>query len=170
MDILPPFHRTALLLDMDGTLIDLAPTPDAVVVAPGLTDTLVSLRDRLGGALAIVTGRPIETVDRLLGSAPGAVAGEHGGAIRRALDAAVERPDVPAPPAAWLEAAEALVAAFPGALLGVPLGIGLFAAANHAGIVTIPPASRLAAAVLGTPARRGCADQHPQPVSAPAVR
>jgi putative ABC transport system permease protein len=31
-----------------------------------------------------------------------------------------------------------------------PLGIGLFAAANHAGIVTIPPASWLAAAVLGT--------------------
>jgi putative ABC transport system permease protein len=43
-----------------------------------------------------------------------------------------------------------VVPAFPGALLGVPLGIGLFAAANHAGIVTIPPASWLAAAVLGT--------------------
>ena len=50
----------------------------------GLTDTLVSLRNRLGGALAVVTGRSIETVDRLLGAAPGAVAGEHGGAIRHA--------------------------------------------------------------------------------------
>jgi len=117
MDLLPPFHRAALLLDMDGTLIDLAPTPDAVVVVPGLTDALDSLRDRLGGALAIVTGRPIETVDRLLGTAPGAVAGEHGGAIRHARDAPIERPDLPAPPAVWLEAAEALVAAFPGALL-----------------------------------------------------
>jgi putative ABC transport system permease protein len=43
-----------------------------------------------------------------------------------------------------------VIPALPGALLGVPLGIGLFAAANHAGIVTVPPASWLAAAVLGT--------------------
>jgi trehalose 6-phosphate phosphatase len=45
------------------------------------------------------------------------VAGEHGGAIRHAPDAAIERPDLPSPPAVWLEAAEALAAAFPGALL-----------------------------------------------------
>ena len=69
MDRLPPFGRAALLLDMDGTLIDLAPTPDAVVVPPGLPATLASLRDSLGGALAIVTGRPVETVDRLFGDA-----------------------------------------------------------------------------------------------------
>lgn len=119
MDTLPPFPLAALLLDMDGTLVDLAATPDAVVVAPGLADTLVSLRRQLGGALAIVTGRPIETVDRLFGSAPGAVAGEHGGAIRRAPEAPVERPDVPAPPSVWLEAAQALADAFPGALLEI---------------------------------------------------
>jgi trehalose 6-phosphate phosphatase len=116
-DALPPFDRAALLLDMDGTLVDLAPTPEAVVVAPGLTDALVSLRNRLNGALAIVTGRPIETIDRLLGTAPGAVAGEHGGAIRHAPDAPLERPNLPAPPATWLEAAKALVGAFPGAVL-----------------------------------------------------
>ena len=43
-----------------------------------------------------------------------------------------------------------VISALPGALLGIPLGIGLFAVASHAGIVTIPPASWLAAAVLGT--------------------
>jgi trehalose 6-phosphate phosphatase len=117
MDPLPPFHRTALLLDMDGTLIDLAPTPDAVTVPPGLVDVLVSLREALGGALAIVTGRPVETVDRLFGDAPGAVAGEHGGAIRHARGEPIERPNLPAPPSAWLEAAEALVRSAPGALL-----------------------------------------------------
>jgi len=117
MDTLPPFHRAALMLDMDGTLIDLAPTPDAVVVPPGLPETLASLRDTLGGALAIVTGRPIETVDRLFGDAPGAVAGEHGGALRRSPSAAIERPNLPAPAAAWLEEAEHLVARYPGALL-----------------------------------------------------
>ena len=117
MDPLPPFHRAALLLDMDGTLIDLAPTPDAVVVAPGLPATLVVLRDALGGALAIVTGRPVETVDYLFGDAPGAVAGEHGGAIRHRRGGSIERPDLPAPPPAWLAVADALVRSFPGALL-----------------------------------------------------
>lgn len=117
MDALPPFHRAALLLDMDGTLIDLAPTPDSVVVPPGLPATLATLRGALDGALAIVTGRPIETVDRLLGDAPGAVAGEHGGAIRHRADEPIYRPDLPIPPSAWLEQAEALVGRFPGALL-----------------------------------------------------
>ena len=117
MDALPPFHRAALLLDMDGTLVDLAPTPDAVVVAPGLAATLASLRDALGGALAIVTGRPVETVDRLFGDAPGAVAGEHGGAIRHYSGGPIERPDLAAPPPAWLAVADALVQSFPGALL-----------------------------------------------------
>jgi trehalose 6-phosphate phosphatase len=117
MDALPPFHRAALLLDMDGTLIDLAPTPDAVIVPAGLPETLATLRDALGGALAIVTGRPVETVDRLFGDAPGAVAGEHGGAIRHHSGAAIERPDLPLPPPTWLETAETLVRSFPGALL-----------------------------------------------------
>lgn len=117
MDVLPPFQRAALLLDMDGTLIDLAPTPDAVVVPAGLPASLTTLRDAMGGALAIVTGRPVETVDRLFGDAPGAVAGEHGGAIRHRTGGPIERPDLPTPPPAWLETAEALVRAFPGALL-----------------------------------------------------
>jgi trehalose 6-phosphate phosphatase len=117
MDALPPFARAALMLDMDGTLIDLAPTPDAVIVPPGLPHTLASLREALGGALAIVTGRPVETVDRLFADAPGAVAGEHGGAIRHHPGGPIERLDLPAPPQAWLDQAEALVRRFPGALL-----------------------------------------------------
>lgn len=117
MDALPPFRDAALFLDMDGTLIDLAPTPDAVVVEPGLPGALDALRRHLGGALAIVTGRAIDVVDRLLGDAVGAVAGEHGGALRIGTGAAIERPDLPTPPQAWLDAAERLVAAYPGALL-----------------------------------------------------
>ncbi|HWW69956.1 MAG TPA: trehalose-phosphatase, partial [Duganella sp.] len=50
----------SLFLDFDGTLVDLADTPDTVVVAPGLVQALATLRDRLGGRLAIVSGRPIE--------------------------------------------------------------------------------------------------------------
>jgi len=138
MDALPPFHRAALFLDMDGTLIDLAATPDAVVVPPGLPEAVATLRDALGGALAIVTGRPIEAIDRLFGDAPGAVAGEHGGAVRRRPGEAVERPDLPSPPAAWLEAAEKLAAAYPGALLerkARGFGLHFRQAADEAGAV-----------------------------------
>lgn len=117
MDALPPFSRAALLLDMDGTLLDIAPTPESVVVEAGLLDALTTLRDALGGALAIVSGRPIESVDRFLGDAPGAVAGEHGGAIRHRPGEPVERPDLPSPPDAWLDAAAALAGRFPGAIL-----------------------------------------------------
>jgi putative ABC transport system permease protein len=67
----------------------------------------------------------------------------HASALARALGAS------PRQISAGISTAQ-VIPALPGALLGVPLGIGLFAAANHAGIVTVPPASWLAAAVLGT--------------------
>ena len=114
---LPELQRTALLLDLDGTLLDIAPEPDLVVVPPGLIDTLRTLRDRLGGALAVITGRPIETIDHLLHDAPHAVAGEHGGAVRHAPDEQVERPPQPAVPDEWLVEVERLVRAHAGALL-----------------------------------------------------
>ena len=117
LDRLPPLPASALLLDLDGTLLDLAPTPDSVVVPAGLPDTLRALRDRLDGALAIVTGRPVETIDALLGDAPYAVAGEHGGAVRHAPGEALQRPPLPAPPAELLAAAERLAATHAGVLL-----------------------------------------------------
>jgi trehalose 6-phosphate phosphatase len=114
---LPPLDRAALLLDLDGTLIDIAPTPDSVVVPPDLLATLTTLRGRLDGALAVISGRPVEQVDALLQSIPTAVSGEHGGALRPAAGAALQRPNLPTAPAAWYDAAEAMVAAHPGALL-----------------------------------------------------
>src|ERR1700693_2156944 len=47
----------AILLDIDGTLLDLAPTPREVWVPPGLARTLNGLLDKTGGALALVRGR-----------------------------------------------------------------------------------------------------------------
>ncbi|MDH2311929.1 trehalose-phosphatase [Methylobacterium brachiatum] len=68
----------ALFLDFDGTLAEIAPRPDAVQVEPGLVADLERLRDRLGGALAIVTGRPVSVIDGFLAPARLDAAGLHG--------------------------------------------------------------------------------------------
>ena len=114
---LPSFSRAALFLDMDGTLLDIAPTPDAVVVPPDLIASLCLLRDRLDGALAIVTGRPIAEVDALLKSAPYAIAGEHGSTLRNAPGAEETHLALPIPPSEWLSAAEAIAARHPGTMV-----------------------------------------------------
>ena len=113
----PGFSRSALFLDMDGTLLDIAATPASVVVAPGLLDDLRQIRTRLGGALAVVTGRPIEQVDALLQDAPHAVSGEHGGAVRLAPGAGIEQSHLPSLPPGVLDAATAIADATPGVLL-----------------------------------------------------
>ncbi|WP_262029073.1 trehalose-phosphatase [Microvirga sp. Mcv34] len=53
----------ALFLDFDGTLVDIVERPDAVAVDPGLPDILTRLHERLGGALAIISGRPVAFLD-----------------------------------------------------------------------------------------------------------
>jgi trehalose 6-phosphate phosphatase len=68
----------ALFLDFDGTLVEIAERPEAVVVEPGLTDTLAALRDALQGALAIVSGRAIATLDGFLAPFRFDAAGLHG--------------------------------------------------------------------------------------------
>lgn len=80
----------ALFLDVDGTLLEFAPHPDDVLVEPSLPLLLMSLRQRLGGALAPVSGRPLEQIDRLLGLPPGGAAGLHG-AEWRGVDGVVAR-------------------------------------------------------------------------------
>lgn len=72
----------ALFLDFDGTLVDIAPAPDAVRIDPALPDVLASLSRNLGGALAIVTGRPVAVVDHYLAPYRFDVAGLHGAVLR----------------------------------------------------------------------------------------
>jgi len=114
---LPPASRLALLLDLDGTLIDLAATPDAVLVPAGLLATLSGLSGRLGGALAVVSGRTVEAVAGLLAGLDLTIAGEHGAAIRRAGGGAIERPVLAAVPESWRAAAARLAAGRAGVLL-----------------------------------------------------
>ncbi|KQT71350.1 HAD family hydrolase [Methylobacterium sp. Leaf465] len=77
----------ALYLDFDGTLVEIAPKPDQVRVDPALAPALERLRARLGGALAIVTGRPIGVIDDFLVPARFDVAGLHG--VERRVDGIV---------------------------------------------------------------------------------
>lgn len=67
----------ALFLDIDGTLLDLASDPQGVSVPSGLPEQLGTLARGLGGALALVSGRPLSEIDRLF---PGNLdaAGTHG--------------------------------------------------------------------------------------------
>ena len=72
----------ALFLDFDGTLIDIAMTPDAVVVPSTLRAVLPACIDAFAGAVAIVSGRPISTLDALLGPLRLPAAGLHGLELR----------------------------------------------------------------------------------------
>jgi trehalose 6-phosphate phosphatase len=108
--------EAALFLDFDGTLVDIAPTPESVVIPPGLPGLLTRLAERLGGAAAIVSGRPMAELDRFL-PVPLAKASDHGAVLRMAPDAPAATPPLPAPPPQWAAQAEALAAAFPGAMV-----------------------------------------------------
>ncbi len=73
----------ALFLDVDGTVLDIAERPDWVVVPVGLVDTLAAAEHRLDGALALITGREIEEIDRLFRPLRLRVAAVHGAELRR---------------------------------------------------------------------------------------
>lgn len=111
---MPPPGEAALLLDFDGTLVDIAPTPESVVVSPGLPDVLRRLRAKCGDALAVISGRAVDQIDHFLGDVPFAVAGEHGLAVRHRPDGPIVRAELPAMPPTWLPAAETLAAQHPG--------------------------------------------------------
>jgi trehalose 6-phosphate phosphatase len=68
----------ALFLDFDGTLVDIAERPEAIVVEPMLPGILARLRDRLDGALAVISGRPLAFLDERLGPQRFDAAGMHG--------------------------------------------------------------------------------------------
>jgi len=74
----------ALFLDFDGTLVDIAPHPDAIQVPSDLPDRLTQLSAQLGGRLALISGRSLADLDKHLGRLDLAMAGSHGGEIRPA--------------------------------------------------------------------------------------
>jgi trehalose 6-phosphate phosphatase len=82
-DLLRP--SSALFLDFDGTMVDIAPQPQAVQVPQPLIAALRHLHKDLGGAVAVISGRPIEQIDSFLHPLRLPVAGVHG-AERRGAD------------------------------------------------------------------------------------
>ncbi|MDB5559390.1 MAG: HAD-superfamily hydrolase, subfamily [Enterovirga sp.] len=120
---MPPLHgeagffteRSALFLDFDGTLVDIAATPDAVVVAPELPGLLSAMRNRLGGALALVTGRPIAGIDHFLPGLQLDACGMHG--LERRLDGQVTFPDDLADLGPSIARLRGRLAAYPGVIV-----------------------------------------------------
>jgi trehalose 6-phosphate phosphatase len=79
----------ALFLDFDGTLVDIAPRPEAVRVPSELIERLSAVQELLGGALAVISGRPIEQIDQFLRPLRLPAAGVHG-AERRGADGLIQ--------------------------------------------------------------------------------
>jgi trehalose 6-phosphate phosphatase len=84
-------HTSAIFLDIDGTLLDIAPTPLEVRVSDELRATLASLFKTFGGAVAFVSGRPVAEMDRLFHPLRLAAVGGHGAEIRFARDSEIRR-------------------------------------------------------------------------------
>jgi trehalose 6-phosphate phosphatase len=79
-----PSPDWALFLDFDGTLVELAPTPDEVRIPSELPDILKRLSAVLNGAVALVSGRKLSDLDHFLSPLNLPVAGQHGAELRGA--------------------------------------------------------------------------------------
>ena len=73
-----------MFLDVDGTLLEIAPRPELVQMPPGLPGLIARLAEEREGALALISGRPLAQLDGLFHPWRGAAAGLHGIERRRA--------------------------------------------------------------------------------------
>lgn len=105
---------SALFLDLDGTLLDIAADPAQVVVPPSLPDLLAELHRLLGGAVAVVSGRTLNDIDRLLWPFAGCAGAEHGGSLRFEDGALHDLPASAAIPRDWYAMLQGAVRPWPG--------------------------------------------------------
>lgn len=84
--LVPHLSESAILLDIDGTLLDLMPTPREVWVPPGLAKTLNRLLVRTNGALALVSGRSLNDIDLIFAPDLFPAVGGHGAEMRIETD------------------------------------------------------------------------------------
>jgi len=109
--------QLALFLDFDGTLVAIAERPDDVRLDPKTRDALADLNGVLAGALAIVTGREIEVIDRFLAPLRLSIAGVHGLMRRDARGKTYTSPFDAGLPAAIERAVSPLLQKYPGLLV-----------------------------------------------------
>ncbi len=79
---MPDPADSALFLDFDGTLVEIADRPDGVVVPQNVVDLLDRAMDRLDGRVALVSGRSVATLEAFLPGFKGALIGTHGAEMR----------------------------------------------------------------------------------------
>jgi trehalose 6-phosphate phosphatase len=98
--LLPDLDACAILLDVDGTILDLAPTPPEVWVPPSLRHAMARLSERTGGAVALISGRSLNDLDLLFSPLQLPAVGGHGAEFRLQAGGASEyRRTVPLNPA-----------------------------------------------------------------------
>jgi trehalose 6-phosphate phosphatase len=85
--VIPDLRKCAILLDIDGTILDLAPAPQEVWVPPGLRRTLARLDELTGGAVALVSGRSLHDIDVIFSPLRLAAIGGHGAEMRVSAEA-----------------------------------------------------------------------------------
>src|SRR5262244_1067245 len=109
--------QLAILLDVDGTLLDLAPTPREVFVSHALRDTLRRLWERTGGAVAFVSGRPVNELDLIFSPLQLPAIGGHGAELRAVAGGAAGAPRLPPLDPAFKRRFAAIAEAGPGIVL-----------------------------------------------------
>jgi trehalose 6-phosphate phosphatase len=84
-------HEVAILLDVDGTILDIAATPDKVMASGSLRRTLARLLELTGGATALVSGRPLDSLDRIFAPLRLPSIGGHGAEMRPSVAEEIRR-------------------------------------------------------------------------------
>jgi trehalose 6-phosphate phosphatase len=146
----------ALFIDIDGTLLDMAPTPDAVVVPRGLVHVLAALARKFDGAVALSTGRRVADADHLLAPLQLATSGVHGTEVRRRAGGETAMLAGPAPPD-LVRAVKAAAGLFPGVLVEQKAAAVAvhYRSAPDAGAPLEVELARIVGAREGTVLRRG---------------
>jgi trehalose 6-phosphate phosphatase len=120
----------ALFIDIDGTLLDMAPAPDAVQIPPELVETLARVKRSFNGATALITGRRIADADRLFAPLQPIAVGVHGAEARTEPRGPIAMLADPVPPD-LRRAVHDMAGALPGVLVENK-GVGLAVHYRHA--------------------------------------